>query len=97
VCFAAPWLGYGYALTLGLQIVDVSHRQNDLINCYCLVFKVQDDTELFHALGAKNEVILQLTILIIFDIRFHVEPFAIRIFKEIQLYPSFMLCLEDPI
>jgi hypothetical protein len=45
-----------------------------------------------------NEVILQLPVLIVFDlIRFRLEPFAIRIFKEVQLYPSFMLCLEDPI
>jgi hypothetical protein len=44
VCFAAPWLSYGYALTLGeardSQIIDVFHWKNDFINGYHLVSKI---------------------------------------------------------
>jgi hypothetical protein len=81
-----------------LQITDVSHRQNDFIDGYHLVSKVYNDTKLFHGLSANNEVILWLTVLVVFDhIRFCVEPFAIRIFEEVQLHPGFTLHLEDPI
>jgi hypothetical protein len=50
-----------------LQIIDVSNWQNDLINSYHLCFKVQNNFILFHGLSAKNEVILQLAILIVLN------------------------------
>ncbi len=81
-----------------MQIIDVSHWQNDFINGYHLVSKVYDDNKLFHGHSAKNEVILRLTILVVLEyIRLHVEPFAVRILEEVQLHPGFMPHLEDPI
>jgi hypothetical protein len=54
-----------------LQIFDVSHRQNDLINGYCLGFKIQNNTLLFHGFCTKYEVKLRLTTLVILNhIRF---------------------------
>ncbi len=44
--------------------------------------------------STKNEVILQLTILLILNhIRVRIIPSAIRVFKEVKLYPSFTLSL----
>ncbi len=48
-------------------MVDVLHWQFDFINGYHFVFKVQDDTKLFHGFGTKNEVILWLIILTVLD------------------------------
>jgi hypothetical protein len=79
-------------------MVDVSHWQDDFINGYLLGFKVQGDTILFHGFCAQNEAILRPIILLIFDnVRLCKEPFAIRIFNEIQLNSSFTLTLERPI
>ncbi len=45
----------------------------------------------------KNEVILLLTALIMLNnIGFWIEPFAIKVNKEFQLYPSLMLGREIP-
>jgi hypothetical protein len=72
--------------------------QNDFINGYHLVSKVQDDTKLFHDLSAKSEIILRLTIFVEFNhIRHHMVLFAISIFEEVELHLGFTPCLEDPI
>jgi hypothetical protein len=81
-----------------LQIVDISHWQFYFINGNHFVFKVQDDTILFHGFETKNKVILWLIILVIVnDIRCRKVLFAIGIFKEAQLNFSLLFGLKPPI
>jgi hypothetical protein len=80
-----------------LQIVDVLHWQLDFINGYHFVFKILNYTILLHGLDTKNEVIVWLFILVVLDdIRLCKVPFAIRIFKEIQLNFSLAFGLKHP-
>jgi hypothetical protein len=84
--------------TRALQIVDVLHLQFDFINGYHFVFKFQNDTILIHGFYTKNEVILRLINLVILNnIRLRKVPFAIGIFKEVQLNFSFLFGLKPPI
>ncbi len=79
-------------------MVDVLHWQFDFINGYHFVFKVQDDTILFHGFETKNKVIPWLiNLVIVNDIRCRKVPFAIRIFKEVQLHFSLSCGLKPPI
>jgi hypothetical protein len=79
-------------------MVDVSHWQDDFINSCHFGFKVQHNIYLFRGFSAMNEVILWPIILNVFNhIRLCEEPFAIRIFEEIQLNPCFTLSLENPV
>ncbi len=81
-----------------LQIVDVLHWQLDFINSYHVVFKVQNVAILLHGFDTKNEVILWPIILVILnDIRLCKVPFAIKIFKEVQLDFSLTFGLKHPI
>ncbi len=74
------------------------HWQFDFINGYHFVFKVQDDTILFHGFDTKNKVIPWLINLIILnDIRCCKVPFAIGIFKEVKLNVSLSCGLKPPI
>jgi hypothetical protein len=70
----------------------------DFINGYHFVFKVQNDTILFHGFHTKNRVILWLINLVILNsIRPCKVPFAIGIFKEVQLNLSLSFSLKHPI
>jgi hypothetical protein len=81
-----------------LQIVDVLNWQLDFINSYHFVFKNQNDAIFLHGFSTKNEVILWPIILVILnDIRLRKVPFAIRIFKEVQLNFSLTFGLKLPI
>ncbi len=84
--------------TRALQIVDALHWQLDFINGHHFVYKFQDDTILFHGFDTKNKVILWLMNLVILNnIRLCKVPFAIGIFKEVQLNFSLSFCLKPPI
>jgi hypothetical protein len=60
--------------------------------------RYSNTTILFHGFYTKNKVILWLINLVILnDIRLHKVPFAIGIFKEVQLDFSLSFGLKHPI
>ncbi len=62
------------------------------------VFNVQNDAIFLHGFDTKNEVILWPIILVILnDIRLRKVPFAIGIFKEVQLDFSLTFGLKHPV
>ncbi len=81
-----------------LQIVDVLHWQLDFINSYHFILKCQNNAIFLHGFDTKNEVILWPIILVILDnVWIRKVPFAIGIFKEVQLDFSLMFGLKHPI